>query len=126
MNLKIFFAAAVLLSAPETGTSEVMRFACDYDFVCSKKGDCGNTDLSLEFVVDIITKQAMLIGNNGIAEVGMHEGTDGVTFLETLNTGAVQTTTIAGDGFSSHSRHTIITSSLYNSQYIGTCKFSSE
>lgn len=85
-------------------------------------GECDEAKLSLEFVIDTLTKRSILIGNNGFAEVQSHEGSDGVTFLELLDTGAVQTTTISGVGFSVHSRHTMIAYEIVNSQYLGSCR----
>jgi len=45
----------------------------------------------------------------------------GITLIEVLPTGAVQTTTIAKDGRSVHSRHSIIIGDLVPSQYFGQC-----
>ena len=55
-------------------------------------------------------------------DVAVVSGYAGITFQETLGTGAVQTTTIAKDGKSVHSRHTMSPGMLTPSQYYGTCK----
>ena len=49
-------------------------------------------------------------------------GDNGITFLEVLVTGAVQTTTINKQGKAVHSRHTIIAGEFVPSQYYGTCE----
>jgi len=49
-------------------------------------------------------------------------GLSGVTFLEKLTAGVVQTTTVANDGRSVHSRHTIIGKEMVPSQYYGYCR----
>ena len=54
-----------------------------------------------------------------VAAVG---GSQGITFQETLGSGAVQTTTIANDTSTVHSRHTMMGGTLMPSQYYGTCK----
>ena len=78
--------------------------------------------LPMEFVVDTITRKAVIMGNNGMSDVAVVSGKQGITFQETLGSGAVQTTTIAKDGSSVHSRHTIMVGKLMPSQYYGTCK----
>ena len=77
---------------------------------------------SLEFALDTITKKAVIIGNAGMSDVAAVGGKQGITFQETLGSGAVQTTTIANDASSVHSRHTMMGGTLVPSQYYGTCK----
>ena len=50
-------------------------------------------------------------------------GYQGMTFLEILETGAVQSTTIHNTGNAVHSRHTMLSflDDLTLSQYYGTC-----
>ena len=69
-----------------------------------------------------MTNKAVLIGNQGVEEVGIVTGTYGITFLETLPTGAVQTTTVAKNGRSVHSRHSMMGEGILPSQYYGTCR----
>ncbi|MGC2314885.1 MAG: hypothetical protein WA615_00010 [Bradyrhizobium sp.] len=77
---------------------------------------------SLKFALDTITWKAVIIGNNGMADVAVVSGYEGITFQEALGTGVVQTTTIAKDGKSVHSRHTTAIKKLTPTQCYGTCK----
>ncbi|SMX25241.1 hypothetical protein [Boseongicola aestuarii] len=79
-------------------------------------------DFVLNFTFDTITNDAFLVGNNGVSPVFLVEGEKGITFLEVLSTGAVQTTTIAFDGGAVHSRHSIISGALMPTQYYGFCE----
>ena len=77
---------------------------------------------SLEFALDNITGKAVVIGNAGMSDAEATLGAFGITFQEKLVSGAIQTTTIAKDGSSVHSRHTLIGEKLTPSQYYGTCR----
>ncbi len=57
-----------------------------------------------------------------MADVAVVSGYEGITFQEALGTGVVQTTTIAKDGKSVHSRHTTAIKKLTPTQCYGTCK----
>ena len=76
----------------------------------------------MEFAYDEVTGKAVMIGNQGVADVEIHMGPGGVTFSEKLIGGVVQTTTVANDGRSVHSRHTIIGKEMVPSQYYGQCR----
>jgi hypothetical protein len=55
--------------------------------------------------------------------VDLHTGSLGVTFMEKLGSGVVQTTTIANGGISVHSRNTVTREGRFlASQYYGVCK----
>lgn len=76
----------------------------------------------LEFTVDVNSGDAFVVENNGLAKVIAHVGECGVTFLEPLPTGAVQTTTIAKAGAALHSRHSILPNDEFMpAQYEGFC-----
>jgi len=75
----------------------------------------------LEFTYDDVADKAFLIGNAGVADVIASHGYEGITFLEKLVTGALQTTTISRTGESVHSRHTILGGKIIPSQYYGKC-----
>jgi hypothetical protein len=79
-------------------------------------------NFTLEFTHDNITNDAFLRGNNGVSPVFAIQGTEGITFLEPLQSGAVQMTVVAANGSSAHSRHTLIAGDLVPSQYYGTCE----
>jgi hypothetical protein len=66
----------------------------------------------------------VIIGNQGVADVEVHRGGLGVTFMEKLDGGVVQTTTVANNGQSVHSRHTIMgvmAKQMVPGQYYGQC-----
>jgi hypothetical protein len=76
----------------------------------------------MEFTYDDVIGKAAMIGHQGVADVEIHMGPSGVTFSEKLTGGVVQTTTVANDGRSVHSRHTIIGKEMVPSQYYGRCR----
>jgi hypothetical protein len=112
---------ALALTQPTMARAETVRWKCDYTSIASPKGLALET-FSLEFALDTITKKAVIIGNNGMSDVAVVGGNQGITFQETLGSGAVQTTTIANDASSVHSRHSMLAGKLIPSQYYGTCK----
>jgi hypothetical protein len=79
-------------------------------------------DFKIEFAFDDITGRGVMIGNQGVSDLEVHRGPFGVTFMEKLDGGVVQTTTVASDGKSVHSRHTIMVKELVPSQYYGQCR----
>jgi hypothetical protein len=107
--------ASAALAMP--AAAEPRRLVCDYTQSASPQG-LKAEKFTLEFIVD--GERAVMIGNRGISDVEMHSGDHGFTFLEKVPAGVVQTTTVAKDGSSVHSRHTII-GNLVPSQYYGKC-----
>jgi hypothetical protein len=97
------------------------RWTCVYTQVASPKG-LASERFNLELAFDDITGKAVIIGNQGVAEAEAHIGPLGVTFMEKLSGGVVQTTTLAKGGRSVHSRHTIIGGEIVPTQYYGQCK----
>ena len=67
------------------------------------------------------TGHAFAVGRN-VYPVMVIPGDSGMTFLEVLATGAVQTTTISKQGNAVHSRHTILAGEFVPSQYYGSCE----
>lgn len=51
-------------------------------------------NFELEIIVDTIAGTAFIVGNGGVAELLMYSGSDGISFLEVLPSGAVQVTTL--------------------------------
>ena len=87
--------------------------------------DRGTQNFKIVFEVDTISGQSYMKGNNGLSEVANVPGQEGISFIETLATGAVQTTTIVLSpdsqlGNAVHSRHSLI-SGLVPSQNYGFC-----
>jgi hypothetical protein len=89
-------------------------------YLCRFSKDDGER-LHLEFTRDFTTNRAFIVGNNGLAPVLPVDGTDLVTFLEVLRTGAVQTTSISWDGSALHSRSTFSGGKFIPSQWAGVC-----
>ncbi len=116
----VLTVTGVVASTPVVAA--VLIFDCTFDEICVPSEGCEASNLQLEFNVDANDGTAFLTGNNGLAEVQFVNGSDGGTFLETLSSGAVQTTTMDSIGNSVHSRHTIISGRLLPSQYSGTCR----
>ena len=81
-----------------------------------------SADFGMTFRYDLITREAFMEGNNGISGVTLTDGYDGLTFLEFLPAGAVQSTTVAKNGVAVHSRHTLMFGDLVPTQYYGTCR----
>lgn len=115
----ILLGAFALAATP--GQADVMRWKCSYGSIASPKG-LASEQFNLEFTLDSVTHKAFIVGNAGMSPVDAAGGNGGITFLERLPTGAVQTTTIANDGASVHSRHTMIGGKLTPSQYYGRCQ----
>lgn len=80
------------------------------------------TDFGMTFRYDPITREAFMEGSNGVTGVALIDGYDGLTFLEFLPAGAVQSTTVANNGAAVHSRHTLMFGDLVPSQSYGTCR----
>ena len=113
--------SALALMQPTLLRAETLRWTCNYTTMASPTG-LGVEKFLLEFALDTITKKAITVGRAGMADVTGVGGDQGITFQETLESGAVQITTIAKDGSSVHSRHTMFNGKLIPSQYYGTCK----
>jgi hypothetical protein len=103
-----------------SATAKSYRWNCVYTQQASPKG-LVNERFSLEFAFDDITERAVIVGNQGIADVDVHRGPLSVTFMEKLNGGVVQTTTVTNEGQSVHSRHTVMGKEIIPSQYYGQC-----
>ena len=117
-------ATVIILGISSNAMAKSYRWQCVYTQMASPKG-LVKTNFSLEFAMDDITGNAVIVGNHGLANVEVHLGGYSVTFSERLDTGVVQITTIAKSGRSVHSRHTLFgADDLQPSQYYGQCKVS--
>lgn len=115
-------ATLILLGSSPSAMAKSHKWQCVYTQRASLDG-LAKDNFSVEFAVDDITGKAVIIGNLGMADVEVHNGFSSVTFIERLDTGAVQATTIAKDGRSVHSRHTIFGGDEFKpSQYYRQCK----
>jgi len=117
-------ASMMAVTRGATAAPPTLRYFCQFKLSASLDGLEKVDDFTLEFILETATGKGMLIGNNGFSEVLVTSGSYGITFLELLKTGAVQSTTIVNGTFSAvHSRHTILLGNdLLPSQYYGECK----
>ena len=117
-----------LLFGSTVAESAVQRFTCVFDRHVSPNtnGVSRSDTMRLEFVIDGMG-DAYAIGQF-VEPVRWVVGDQGVTFLEELRTGAVQSTTIHSSGNAVHSRHTMISiaNELVPSQFYGTCQYEQE
>jgi hypothetical protein len=121
MNVQRLVASIIALAlAPPDAMAKSYKWNCVYTQRASPQGLVDDR-FNLEFAFDDFTRKAAIIGNQGVADVEVHVGQQAVTFMEELNGGVVQTTTVANDGKSVHSRHTIIGREMKPSQYYGEC-----
>jgi hypothetical protein len=117
----VFILSAVIAGASATAAAKTSRWNCLFNLRAAAEG-LFRDDFRMEFAYDDVTGKAVMIGNQGLADVEIHMGPSGVTFSEKLTGGVVQTTTVANDGRSVHSRHTIIGKEMVPSQYYGQCR----
>ena len=122
-SVAFILLAALSVQAEPVG---IQRFKCVFDrYVSPDTNGVSNTDsLRYEFVVDG-TGHAFAVGKN-VYPVRVVTGYEGVTFLEELASGAVQSTTIHTNGEAVHSRHTLFLGEFIPTQYYGTCLYEQE
>ncbi len=116
--------AIIATFGAEPAVASTTRLSCAYQATHSPKisGPQDAKGFKLEFTLDNATGKAYMVGNAGLSDVFVTKGSEGLTFLETLPTGAVQSTTVSWNGESVHSRHSMIQGALVPSQYYGRCK----
>ena len=120
LHISVAVAAMVVLASPAPAKN--FRWVCTYPVVANPEG-VSKQDFKLEFLVDDVAEKAVVVGNAGMSDVDLHTGSLGVTFMEKLGGGAVQSTTIANGGASVHSRHTVKLEGKFTaSQSYGQCK----
>ena len=117
--LRILPALAVLAFPACPVTAGILTWSC----TVQKIGDEEAEPLPLTFRLDTVTRRAIVVGNSGFSDVQMHIGDDAFSFMETLESGAVHTTTITRDGLALHSRNTVIAGEFVPSQSTGRCSF---
>jgi len=117
LTISIAFGAGL-----QNARADSLRWVCRYEAMASPSGT-KQESFRLEFVLDTLTKKALLIGNAGVSDLDVFNGDQAITFQEKLATGAIQTTTISHtDGRSVHSRHSVMNGTFVPSQYYGICK----
>lgn len=122
MRMRFFMCVLATIFFSHSSIAQTIEFKCALAPVDSEGTEDPTERLMLDFAVDEVTTEAFMIGNNGTASVEFHSGFEGVTFLEKLLTGVVQTTTVATSGIAVHSRHSIIAGEIVPSQYVGSCE----
>ena len=129
MNNKYNYLILLILSFLSMNVAAgVVTFSCDFPNYVNDK-ESGTQNFKLEFNLDTVSGQSFIKGNNGMAEVMNIPGSDGVSFIEIIGSGAVQTTTVvflpeSQFGSAVHSRHTLMMSGLVPSQNYGYCNLS--
>jgi hypothetical protein len=125
MDHRLVIAAlgvAAIALTPEVHAQQTRTFSCSFPTYSNAEGlQRERGGLSLTFLIDLNTRKAYVIGNNGSEEVRLIPNNAGFTLLEVTGTGNVATTTIAFEGSAVHSRNMLITSNLIPSQYYGRC-----
>jgi hypothetical protein len=114
-----FIVALVMVYG--TAVAKDYRWSCTYSEKASQAGIETDVNLHLDFAFDDVTRKAMVFGTDG-SDVDVHMGSSAISFMQKLETGAVQTTVIAFGGDSTHSRHILLSDKdLVPSQYYGRC-----
>lgn len=113
--------AVTFVGASSTAVAKTYRWNCLFALRAAPEGLFWD-NFRLEFTYDDVVGKAVMIGDKGIADVDIHRGPFGVTFLEKLLSGVAQTTTVANDGRGIHSRHTIIGREMVPTQSYGQCR----
>jgi hypothetical protein len=119
--LSLLLIAVVLNIPTAPAETKVLKWVCTYTAVANPGGVFRNQSLALTFSIDDAGKHAVMTGNRGTHNVELYAGTDALTFVDRLKTGAIQVTTIDSSGKSVHSQHTILGGLLIPSQSYGKC-----
>ena len=122
MKHTIFAGSIATIMSCGCASSEVIRYVCVFPTFAQPDGIQKAKEFTMEFTYDTLTEDAFLTGNLGVNPVMPVLGSDSISFLEFLSSGAVQSTTITKNGAASHSRHTVIFQDLVPSQYYGSCE----
>jgi hypothetical protein len=125
VTIAYLVAVLLLVFAPAFAQKPADRLKCTFVTFATSAG-VERERLELEFIVNTTTGKAVVVGNNGMEPVVLHSGNLGISLIEVVRSGVVQTTTIDNVGRAVHSRHTIVPGAygfeLFPSQYYGTCR----
>ena len=120
-SLRCLTLTVALMLVYGTATAKDNRWSCTYSDKASPAGIETDAHLHMDFVFDDVTRKGMVFGTNG-SHIDVHIGSLAISFMEKLETGAVQTTVITFAGDSTHSRYTLLSDKdLVPSQYYGQC-----
>jgi hypothetical protein len=113
----------VLLSYGATlAAAKGFRWSCTYSKTASPDG-VQEKNFKFEFTYDDVTRKGVVLGSTQ-SNADVHVGNAAITFMEKLETGAVQTTIISSTGDSVHSRHSVVREDgkMIPSQSYGKCE----
>jgi hypothetical protein len=118
LTLKLIFLAGVAIPTYSSASvAERISWQCHFP---------PEFQVPLTFVYERGSSQGLLVGNVGTADVWVYEGSVATSFMEPVQSGTVQTTTIGlASGKAVHSRHTLrvaVEGSFIQSQSLGDCK----
>jgi hypothetical protein len=120
-SLRCIALIVALMLVYGTATAKDYRWSCTYSEKVSPAGVETDAYLHLDFAFDDVTRKAMVFGTDG-SDVDVHMGSLAISFMQKLETGAVQTTVISFAGDSTHSRYILLSDKdLVPSQYYGQC-----
>ena len=108
----------LLCAAP--AAAEVVTYQCIFEYRIDADGRADEL-MPLEFKIDTLNRRAFMEGNVGIVDVEIHVGESAFSFVERVDSGAIQTTTITADGLAVHSRNTVILGEIVAAQHFGRC-----
>ena len=104
-------ASAAAAQSPPTGDY--------YTWKCTFPG----FDNPMTLIFDLKKRSGLIVGNLGTSPAEVRFGNDAVSFMEVLQTGAVQTLTIIfKTGAAVYSRHSVIDGKFTASQTQGSCQ----
>lgn len=83
--------------------SQTFEYQCRFTKTINHKAEVSESVFDIKFVEDSHTGKAVMVGNNGVAELNINQGRF-KTFIEPIESGAVTTTTIFDNGTAIHYR----------------------
>ncbi|MBL8908827.1 MAG: hypothetical protein JNM20_19305 [Rhizobiales bacterium] len=119
--LALLAAAALAGVVAPSCEAKALKWSCTYPATANPGGVFKREPQELIFGIDETGEHATVTRAQGTHAVEVFAGTDGLTFIDRLKSGAVEVTTIDSAGKSVHSRHAILGGLLIPSQSYGTC-----
>ena len=102
-------------------TAKGYKWSCTYSKTASPDGIQAK-NFTFNFAYDDGTGKGVVVGSTQ-ANVDVYIGKAAITFMEKLETGAIQTTVISSTGDSVHSRHSVVDGGkMIPSQSYGRCE----
>jgi hypothetical protein len=123
---KFIQGLALVIALASYGTTlaaaKDFRWSCTYSKTASPDR-LQEKNFKFEFTYDDLSRKGVVLGSTQ-ADADVHVGSAAVTFMEKLESGAVQTTTISSTGDSVHSRHSVVSEDgkMIPSQSYGKCE----